>query len=58
MNITSRHFLKSAGVAALALACGITVAAAQPVIVERGVMPPPRVEVIPAVPGQIGRAHV
>jgi hypothetical protein len=51
MNITTRHFLKSTGVAALALACGITVAAAQPVIIERGVMPAPRVEVIPAVPG-------
>jgi hypothetical protein len=51
MNITSRHFVKSAGVAVLALACGIAVASAQPVIIERGVMPPPRVEVIPAVPG-------
>jgi WXXGXW repeat (2 copies) len=51
MNITSRYFLKSAGAAALALACGITVAAAQPVVIERGVMPPPRVEVIPAIPG-------
>jgi hypothetical protein len=51
MNITSRHFLKTAGVAALALACGITIASAQAVVIERGVMPAPRVEVIPAVPG-------
>src|SRR5262245_55201508 len=51
MNITSRHFLKSAGAAALVLVCGITVASAQAVGIERGVMPPPRVEVIPPVPG-------
>ena len=52
MNIFSRHFLKSAGLAALALACGITVASAQAVVIERGVMPEPRVEVIPAPPGE------
>jgi hypothetical protein len=51
MNITSRQFLKSAGAAALALACGITAASAQAIIVERGVMPSPRVEVIPVAPG-------
>jgi WXXGXW repeat (2 copies) len=52
MKITSRHFLQSACAAVLALGCGISIAAAQPaVIVERGVMPAPRVEVIPAPPG-------
>src|SRR5215475_9275790 len=47
-----RDFLRSACATVLALGCGISVAAAQPaVIIERGVMPAPRVEVIPAVPG-------
>ena len=45
-----REFLKSVGVAA-ALACAVTVASAQVVIVEHGPMPPARVEVIPAAPG-------
>lgn len=49
MKITSRQFLKSAGAAALALTFGVTVAAAQGV--ERGIMPPPRVEVVPVAPG-------
>ncbi len=49
MNINSRQFMKLAGVAAVALACGITVASAQ-VVIERGIMPPLRVEVIPAPP--------
>jgi hypothetical protein len=49
MNITIRHFLRSAGIAAVALACGVTVASAQ-VIIERGVMPQLRIEVIPAAP--------
>jgi WXXGXW repeat (2 copies) len=51
MNITVRHFLQSASATLLALSCGISIAAAQPVIIERGVMPAPRVEVIPAPPG-------
>jgi hypothetical protein len=52
MKITTRQFLRSAGATVLALGCGISVAAAQPVVVvERGVMPAPRVEVIPAPPG-------
>jgi hypothetical protein len=51
MKITSRQFLKSAGIAAMALACGVTIASAQAIIVERGPMPPPRVEIIPAAPG-------
>jgi hypothetical protein len=52
MKITTRHFLRSACAALLALSCGVSIAAAQPaVIVERGVMPAPRVEVIPAPPG-------
>jgi hypothetical protein len=51
MNITSRQFLKSAGAAALLLACGVTVASAQRVIVvERGPMPGLREEVIPVAP--------
>jgi hypothetical protein len=52
MKITTRQFLRSAGATVLALGCGISIAAGQPaVIVERGVMPAPRVEVIPAPPG-------
>jgi hypothetical protein len=52
MKITSRHFLRSACATLLALSCGIGVVAAQPaIIVERGVMPAPRVEVIPVAPG-------
>src|SRR6266436_5088502 len=52
MKITTRHFLRSAGATVLALGCGVSIAAAQrTVIVERGVMPAPRVEVIPAPPG-------
>jgi hypothetical protein len=51
MNITSRQFLKTAGAAALALVCGVTIASAQTVIIEeRGRMPPVRVEVIPDAP--------
>ncbi len=52
MSITTRHFVRSACATVLALSCGISIVAAQPaVIVERGVMPAPRVEVIPAPPG-------
>jgi hypothetical protein len=52
MKITTRHFLRSVCATVLALGCGISIAAAQPaVIVEQGVMPAPRVEVIPAAPG-------
>jgi hypothetical protein len=51
MNITSRHFLKTVGAAAVVLACGIAVASAQGVVIERGAMPAPRVEVIPVAPG-------
>ena len=52
MKITTRQFLRSAGATVLALGCGISIAAAQPaIIVERGVMPAPRVEVIPVAPG-------
>ncbi len=52
MKITTRHFLRSACATVLALGCGISIATAQPaVIVERGVMPAPRVEVIPTAPG-------
>jgi hypothetical protein len=52
MKITSRRFLQSAGAVVLALSFGIGIATAQPaVIVERGVMPAPRVEVIPVAPG-------
>jgi hypothetical protein len=53
MNITSRQFLKSAGAAVLALACGVTavtVASAQLVVVERGPMPALREEIIPVAP--------
>jgi hypothetical protein len=51
MNITTRQFLKSAGVAAAALlACGVGIASAQVIIVERGPMPALREEVIPVAP--------
>ena len=51
MNITSRQFLRAACAMVLAMSCEIGIAAAQPaVIIERGVMPPPRVEVIPVAP--------
>jgi hypothetical protein len=50
MNITSRLFLRSAAAVA-ALACGVAVASAQAVIIERGVQPPMRVEIIPTAPG-------
>lgn len=52
MKKSSRVFVQTACAMMLALACGAGVAAAQPaVIVERGVMPAPRVEVIPVAPG-------
>jgi len=52
MKITKRHFVRSTCATVLALGCGISIAAAQPaVIVERGGMPAPRVEVIPVAPG-------
>jgi hypothetical protein len=47
-NNTMRQFLKSACLAA-ALTCAATAASAQ-VNIERGIMPPPREEVIPAAP--------
>jgi hypothetical protein len=50
MKMTMRQFLKSAGTAAAALACGVTIASAQ-ITIERGAMPVPREEVIPAAPG-------
>jgi hypothetical protein len=50
MNVASRQFLKSAGAAALALACGITVASAETIVVERGPMPSLREEIIPIAP--------
>src|SRR5215475_10996957 len=46
-----RHFVRTACAIVLALGCATSIAAAQAVVVERGVMPPPRVEVVPAVPG-------
>ena len=52
MKNFSRRFMQAACAAVLVLGCGAGIAAAQPVvIVERGVMPAPRVEVIPAPPG-------
>jgi hypothetical protein len=51
MKNCSRHFMRTAGAIALVLGFGIGTAAAQAVIVERGVMPPPRVEVVPVAPG-------
>ena len=51
MKNSSRHFLRTACAVMLVFGCGIGVAAAQRVIVERGVMPAPRVEVVPAAPG-------
>ena len=52
MKNLSRYVVQTACAVALALSCGIGGVAAQPaVIVERGVMPAPRVEVIPVTPG-------
>jgi len=51
MKSSSRHLVQTVCAVILALACGIGIATAQPVVVERGVMPPPRVEVIPVAPG-------
>jgi hypothetical protein len=52
MKMTTRDFVRSACATVLALGCGISIASAQPaVIIERGVMPAARVEVIPAAPG-------
>jgi hypothetical protein len=52
MKNSSRQFVRTACAVALVLSCGIGIAAAQPaVIIERGVMPAPRVEVIPVAPG-------
>jgi hypothetical protein len=50
MNIISHHFVKLAGIAAMALACGVTIASAQVIIIERGPMPALRVETIPIAP--------
>jgi hypothetical protein len=52
MKMTSRRLSQSACAAVLALGCGISIAAAQPaIIIERGVMPAPQVEVVPVAPG-------
>src|SRR5215472_6274016 len=51
MKNSSRHLVQTACTIALVLSCGIGIAAAQAVIVERGVIPPPRVEVVPVAPG-------
>ena len=51
MKNSSRHLVQTACAIALVLSCGIGIAAAQAVVVERGVMPPPRVEVVPVAPG-------
>ena len=51
MRSLSRHVVRMACAVALLAGCGVGIAAAQPVIVERGVMPAPRVEVIPVAPG-------
>jgi WXXGXW repeat (2 copies) len=50
MNITTRQFLKSAGLAAIALACGVNIASAQVIVVERGPMPALREEIITVAP--------
>jgi hypothetical protein len=51
MKTSSGHLVRTACAIAL-LACGIGVASAQTVIIERGgAMPAPRVEVIPVAPG-------
>ena len=52
MKNYARHLVQTACAVTLVLGCGIGMAAAQPVvIVERGVMPAPRVEVIRPAPG-------
>jgi len=52
MKNYSRYLVQTACAVTLVLGWGIGIAAAQAVIVERGAMPPPRVEVIPAAPGR------
>src|SRR3984957_14532086 len=52
MKHASRHLVLRVCALALLSVCTVSVAAAQPaVIVERGAMPAPRVEVIPVAPG-------
>jgi WXXGXW repeat (2 copies) len=51
MKMISRRFVQTACAAVVAAGCSISIAAAQPVVIERTVMPPPRVEVVPAAPG-------
>ena len=52
MKNSSRRFLKATCAVALVLSSGIGFAMAQPaIIVERGVMPAPRVEIIRPAPG-------
>jgi len=52
MQKSSRNFVRTACAIALLFDLGAGIAVAQPVVViERGAMPAPRVEVIPAPPG-------
>lgn len=51
MHSTSRKFARTAVALAVLASLGSGIAVAQPVIVERGVMPAPKVEVIPVAPG-------
>ena len=52
MKKSSRYFVKTACAITLLFGCGVGIALAQPaVIIERGAMPAPRVEVIPVAPG-------
>ncbi len=51
MQNTSRQLLRAALAAVLAFGSGAELSFAQPVVIERGAMPAPRVEVVPVAPG-------
>jgi hypothetical protein len=51
MQKSSRHIVRAIGAFALVVSLGASLAVAQPVVIERGAMPAPRVEVVPKAPG-------
>lgn len=51
MQNRSRQLMRAAVAVVLVLGLGAELSVAQPVVIERGVMPAPRVEVVPVAPG-------
>jgi hypothetical protein len=51
MKNSSRHLVRAICAIAFAAGCGVGIATAAEIIIERGAMPAARVEVIPAPPG-------